>query len=294
MQHITELFCKIDDFCKQFEPILHQQMIEQCSNTRKRQTNASLSELMTIIVLFHQLRYRQFKMFYTFHVKGLLQREFPNMPSYNRFIELMPRCLLGLFAFFQTIKGDCSGVSIVDSTALAVCHNRRIHQHQVFEGHAARGKTSVDWFFGFKLHLVINHLGEIVDFRLTAGNINDRQPVTDLCQHVFGILVGDKGYLGRSLKDRLRQQGVELLTPVRRNMKEVNHTDFEKYLLKRRSLVETVIDELKNLCQIEHTRHRSMMGFLVNLMGGLVAYCLSPNKPKLPLSKGRMIENLMC
>ena len=216
------------------------------------------------------------------------------MPSYNRFIELMPRCLLGLFAFFQTIKGDCSGVSIVDSTALAVCHNRRIHQHQVFEGHAARGKTSVDWFFGFKLHLVINHLGEIVDFRLTAGNINDRQPVTDLCQHVFGILVGDKGYLGRSLKDRLRQQGVELLTPVRRNMKEVNHTDFEKYLLKRRSLVETVIDELKNLCQIEHTRHRSMMGFLVNLMGGLVAYCLSPNKPKLPLSKGRMIENLMC
>lgn len=294
MQHITELFCKIDDFCKQFEPILHQQMIEQSPNTRKRQTNASLSELMTIIVLFHQLRYRQFKMFYTFHVKGLLQREFPNMPSYNRFIELMPRCLLGLFAFFQTIKGNCSGVSIVDSTALAVCHNRRIHQHQVFEGHAARGKTSVDWFFGFKLHLVINHLGEIIDFRLTAGNINDRQPVTDLCQHVFGILVGDKGYLGRSLKARLRQQGVELLTPVRRNMKEVNHTDFEKYLLKRRSLVETVIDELKNLCQIEHTRHRSMMGFLVNLMGGLVAYCLSPNKPKLPLSKGRIIENLMC
>lgn len=294
MQHITELFCKIDDFCKQFEPILHQQMIEQSPNTRKRQTNASLSELMTIIVLFHQLRYRQFKMFYTFHVKGLLQREFPNMPSYNRFIELMPRCLLGLFAFFQTIKGDCSGVSIVDSTALAVCHNRRIHQHQVFAGHAARGKTSVDWFFGFKLHLVINHLGEIVDFRLTAGNINDRQPVPDLCQYVFGILVGDKGYLGRSLKDRLRQQGVELLTPVRRNMKEVNHTVFEKYLLKRRSLVETVIDELKNLCQIEHTRHRSMMGFLVNLMGGLVAYCLSPNKPKLPLSKGRMIENLMC
>lgn len=294
MQHITELFCKIDDFCKQFEPILQQQLIEQCPNTRKRQTKASLSELMTIIVLFHQLRYRQFKMFYTFHVKGLLQREFPNMPSYNRFIELMPRCLLGLFAFFQTIKGNCSGVSIVDSTALAVCHNRRIHQHQVFVGHAARGKTSVDWFFGFKLHLVINHLGEIVDFRLTAGNINDRQPVPDLCQHVFGILVGDKGYLGRSLKDRLRQRGVELLTPVRRNMKEVNHTDFEKYLLKRRSLVETVIDELKNLCQIEHTRHRSMMGFLVNLMGGLVAYCLSPNKPKLPLSKGRMIKNLMC
>lgn len=294
MHHITELFCKIDDFCKQFEPILHQQLIEQRPNARKRQTQAALSELMTVLVLFHQLRYRQFKMFYTFHVKGMLQREFPNMPSYNRFIELMPRCLLGLFAFFQTIKGDCSGVSIVDSTALPVCHNRRIHQHQVFTGHASRGKTSVDWFFGFKLHLLINHLGEIIDFRLTAGNVNDRQPLPDLCQHIFGMLVGDKGYLGRSLTDQLRQQGIKLLTPVRRNMKEVRHTEFETYLLKRRSLVETVIDELKNLCQIEHTRHRSMMGFLVNLMGGLVAYCLSPNKPKLPLSKGRMIENVTC
>jgi hypothetical protein len=239
---------------------------------------------MTITVLFHQLRFRHFKSFYLNHLKPYLYREFPNLPSYNRCIELMPRGLAGLFAFFQTLKASCTGISFIDSTKLAVCHNRRIPRHQVFKDFATRGKGSLGWFFGFKLHIVINHLGGIVDCKLTQGNVDDRKPVGDLCRSLFGVLVGDKGYLGRPLKQKLALQNIQLLIPIRQKMQRVVWTPFEKYLLQHRSLIETVNDQLKNLCQIEHTRHRSMTGFLVNLMSGLVAYCLSPNKPKLKIT----------
>ena len=291
MKHLTELFCQIDDFCQIFEPQLHQHLIENQKRTRQRQTSITLSELMTITVMFHQLRYRQFKTFYIDHVKAMLSREFPNLPSYNRCIELMPRCLLGLCAFFQTIKAPCTGISFIDATALAVCHNRRIKQHRVFADTAQRGKTSVGWFFGFKLHLVINHLGGIVDCKLTAGNTDDRKPVGDLCQHVYGMLTGDKGYLSEKLTQQLHQSGIQLLTPIRRKMKKrPKRTGFELYLLQHRALIETVIDQLKNQSQIQHTRHRSMTGFLVNLMSGLVAYALSSNKPKLSLSKVQALQ----
>ncbi|MDE2422444.1 MAG: IS982 family transposase [Gammaproteobacteria bacterium] len=285
MDNITELFCQIDDFCKTFELNLNKHLIPQVKSTRNRATSISLSELMTIAVLFHQLRFRQFKSFYNHYLKPFLYREFPSLPSYNRCVELMPRCLMGLFAFFQTVKASCTGISFIDSTKLAVCHNRRIPRHQVFKNVATRGKGSLGWFFGFKLHLIINHLGGIVSFKLTQGHVNDRQPVDDLCRSLFGILVGDKGYLGAPLKQKLALQNIQLLTPIRQNMKRVEWTPFEKYLLQRRALIETVNDQLKNLCQIEHTRHRSMTGFLVNLMSGLVAYCLNPDKPKLKITR---------
>ncbi len=258
MDNITELFCKIDDFCKSFEPNSHKHLIAQAKSSRNRATSISLSELMTITVLFHQLRFRQFKAFYLHYLKAFLHREFPNLPSYNRCVELIPRCLMGLSAFFQTIKSTCTGVSFIDSTKLAVCHNRRIPRHQVFKDYATRGKGSLGWFFGFKLHLVIS---------------------------LYGILVGDKGYLGAPLKQNLALKNIQLLTPIRSNMKRVLWTPFEKYLLQHRSLIETVNDQLKNLCQIEHTRHRSVAGFLVNLMSGLVAYCLTPDKPKLRITQ---------
>ena len=291
MDYLTELFCQIDDFCKTFEPQMQKNLISTHKRTRQRATTASLSELITIAILFHQLRYRQFKIFYNDHIKGMLWREFPNMPSYNRCIELMPRCLMGLFAFFQSIKKSCTGISFIDSTRLAVCNNRRIERHQVFKGTAQRGKTSMGWFFGFKLHIVISHLGDIINFSVTQGNVNDRKPVEALSDGLFGILTGDKGYLSAALTKQLAAKEVQLLTPIKKNMKRVEWTPFEKYLLQRRALIETVNDQLKNLCQIEHTRHRSMAGFLVNLMAGLVAYTLSPKKPKLNISPANFLPN---
>ena len=139
------------------------------------------------------------------------------------------------------------------------------------------------WFFGFKLHLVVNSKGELLAVRLTPGNTDDRKPVPALCEGLFGLLFGDKGYLSQDLAKTLEEQGLALVTTLKKNMKPVPRTDFEKAILHRRSLVETVIDELKNLCQIEHTRHRSVSNFLVNLMAGVVAYCLSDKKPTLKL-----------
>lgn len=283
MEHITELFCQVDDFCQTFEQEQKLHLLTIGGQKQQRTAGLSLSELMTLAILFHQWRFRQFKAFYQHYAQPFLRRAFPTLPSYNRCVELMPRCFAALFAFFQTVKGRCTGISFIDSTKLPVCHNRRITRHKVFAAHAGRGKSSLGWFYGFKLHLVINHIGELLDFQLTTGNTDDRKPVKTFCQKLTGLLAGDKGYLSAELREQVADK-VRLITPVRKKMKQLVITPFEKYILKHRSLIETVNDELKNLCQIEHTRHRSINNFLVNLMAGLIAYCLSPSKPKIAIS----------
>jgi transposase len=284
MESLTQLFCLMDDFCREFEAELEKHLMENGVCKRHRQTGLCLSEMMTLVVLFHQLRYRQFKAFYIHHVRQWLCKEFPDAPSYQRCVALMPRCALALTALFETLKGQCTGLSILDSTPLAVCDNLRIKRHRVFKGIAQRGKTSTGWFFGFKLHTVINHNGELLAVKLTPGNVDDRKPVPDLCTQLFGKLYGDKGYLSKTLVTKLREKGIELITKVRRNMKAVTHSAFDLAVLKQRSLIETVFDQLKNLCQIEHSRHRSLANFIVNLLAGIVAYCLEPKKPSLPVS----------
>jgi transposase len=289
MDSLTEDFCLIDDFCRAFEPAWERRLLTTGSKKRRRRSEVSLSELMTRVVLFHQLRFRQFKSFYLGHACRYLRAEFPKLPSYQRCVELLPRCAAPLAALFEVLKGDCDGLSIGDSTPLAVCHNRRIPRHCVFKGHAARGKTSMGWFFGFKLHAIINTKGELIRLKLTPGNVDDRKPIPQLCQGLFGQLFADKGYIAQWLTDALASQGVQLITRLKKNMKAVPRTDFEQAILRRRSLIETVFDELKNLCQIEHTRHRSVANFLVNLMAGIVAYCLSDNKPSLSLSRANLL-----
>lgn len=285
MDSLTELFCLMDDFCRRFEPALEQRLLASGAKKRQRRSDLSLSELMTLTVLFHQLRFRQFKSFYLTYVCRHLRAEFPKLPSYHRCVELLPRCAAPLAALFEALKGQCDGISIADATALAVCDNKRIPRHRVFKDHAERGKTSMGWFYGFKLHAIINSKGELIRLKLTPGNVDDRKPLPDLCQGLFGQLFADKGYIAQWLTEALAEQDLKIVTSLKKNMKPVPRTDFEKAILRRRSLIETVFDELKNLCQIEHTRHRSVFNFLVNLMAGVVAYCLSDKKPTLNLIK---------
>ncbi len=278
---LTELFCHVDDFWQAFEPGWSQEQLVSEQRQRQRSGQLCESEIMTILIHFHQARYRDFKTFYTQHVQQYLQPEFPHLVSYNRFIQLIPRVVIPLCAYLRQCYGQCSGISFIDSTALAVCHNRRIHQHTVFKGVAARGRTSVDWFFGFKLHLVVNDRGEVLACRVTVGNVDDRQPVPDLVQRLSGKLFGDKGYLSQPLVDQLLQQGVHLITKVRSNMKNRLMDMTDKWLLRQRSILETIVDQLKNISQIEHTRHRSLTSFMANLVCGLIAYCHQPKKPSL-------------
>jgi len=280
---LAETFCLIDDFCGVFEPALNKRLLANGSKKRRRKGGLSLSELMTLTVLFHQLRFRQFKSFYLGYACRHLRAEFPGLPSYQRVVELMPRCAAPLAALFECLKGQCDGISIADATSIAVCDNKRISRNRVFKGKAKRGKTSMGWFFGFKLHAVINSRGELLRIRLTPGNVDDRKPIPDLCQGLFGMLFADKGYIAKWLAEALGDMGIKLVTTVKKNMKRVSHTPFEKAVLRRRSLIETVFDQLKNLCQVEHTRHRSDSNFAVNLMAGIVAYCLSEDKPTLSL-----------
>jgi Transposase DDE domain len=166
---------------------------------------------------------------------------------------------------------------------LSVCHNRRIERHRVFDGLAARGKTSMGWFFGFKVHLVINEQGELLAFYLSPGNLDDRKPVPKLTKRLFGKLFGDKGYISQPLFDELLAQDVTLITNVRKNMKNRLLPLMDKLLLRKRAIIETVNDQLKNISQIDHSRHRSVNNFLVNVIAGLIAYTHQPKKPSLNL-----------
>jgi transposase len=214
-----------------------------------------------------------------------LSREFPGLVSYNRFVEFIPSVLLVLCVYLRTsCLGTCTGISFMDSTALAVCKNPRIHSHKVFAGLAQRGKTSTGWFFGFKLHLIFNDRGELLNLLLTPGNIDDRKPVPKMVRKLFGKLFADKGYISKTLRaELLRTFNVQLVTGIRSNMKNALMPLMDKILLRKRAIIETIIDQLKNISQIEHSRHRSPVNFLVNLICGLIAYCRQPKKPSLGL-----------
>lgn len=280
---ILPVFCDIDDFCLLFEPRWHQKLLSAGERRRRRSATLSLSEVMTISVLFHTSGYRNFKTFYTQHVERHLSSAFPRLVSYNRFVELMRDALVPLSAYIETRMGECRGIAFIDSTALRVCHNRRIAAHRVFRGVAQRGKTSVGWFYGFKLHLVINERGELLGVRLTPGNTDDRRPVPALVAGLSGKLIADKGYISGALTAVLCEQGLHLVTKLKRNMRQKFLPLFDKLLLRKRAIIESVIDQLKNISQVEHSRHRSMMNFVVNIIAGLIAYTFREGKPTLDI-----------
>lgn len=278
---ILPVFCDIDDFCQFFEPLWKKRLLSSGERQRDRAARLCLSEVMTIIVMFHASSYRNFKAYYTEQVMRHYVGAFPRLTSYQRFVELMPSALVPLCGYLQTRKGKCSGISFIDSTSVKVCHNRRIHSHKVFESCAARGKTSVDWFYGFKLHLVINDCGELLSLRLTPGNTDDRRPVPRLVKELFGKLFGDKGYISQPLFETLHDEGLQLVTKLRKRMKQRLLSMFDKIMLRKRAIIESVVDQLKNISQIEHSRHRSVANCFVNLLAGLVAYTYREKKPSL-------------
>ncbi len=189
---LLELFCHVDDFCLGFEPEWEQRLLASGAVQRRRSGQLSNSEIMTILIHFHQSQYRTFKAYYTQHVQVHLRGEFPDLVSDGRFVQLIPRVLVLLCAYLVACFGRCTGISFVDSTPVAVCHNRRISQHQVFAGLAARGKTSTGWFFGFKLHLVVNDRGELLAVALTSGRVADVKVLPKLVKRFFGKRCADK------------------------------------------------------------------------------------------------------
>ena len=284
MFNLDYLFCHVDDFCQEFEPKWQQKLLSNGAVTRLRTKSLCLSEIMTILIAFHQNHYRNFKHFYLNHVQQYWLSAFPQLPSYQRFIQWVPSTIIPLCVYLKHCFGNCTGVSFIDSTKIQVCHNRRISCHKVFKNLAARGKTSVDWFFGFKLHLVVNELGEIINMSLTPGNIDDRKPVVELLKELWGKVFADRGYVSQKLATKLLKDfGIEFFAKPKGNMKNKLIKLHDKLLSRKRSIIETINDQRKNVSQIEHSRHRSPVNFCVNILCGLIAYCHQTKKPSLRL-----------
>lgn len=281
---LVETFCDVDDFCQHFEPRWKSFQLGSGMRQRNRAGNLSLSEIVTIMIHFHQSGYRTFKDYYEKHVRKYLSTDFPKLVSYNRFVRLMSRSFVPLVFYLLSKKGDCTGISFVDSTPIRVCKNKRIERHRVFSGIAARGKSTMGYFYGFKLHLVVNERGEILSFQLTPGNTDDRKPLPILFEGLFGKVFADKGYISKDLFTQFFEQEIQLITGIRKNMKNRLMPLMDKILLRKRSIIETINDQLKNISQVEHSRHRSFTNFLVNLVSGLVAYALQPKKPSLKMN----------
>lgn len=276
---ITEIFYLTDEFCLQFDESISNHSL---GNQAKRKPRMSQSEVITIVVMFHYGAFKNLKHFYLHYIKKHLSVDFPNTVSYNRFVELVQSTVLPMTLFLKTCcLGECTGISFVDSTPIRVCKNKRIPRHKVFDGLAQRGKSTMGYFFGFKLHFVINDKGEILNFVITPGNTDDREPLKDkrFIEKLKGKLYADKGYISQQLTEVLFVDGLHLITQIRNNMKNVFMEMKDKIMLRKRSVIETINDELKNICSIEHSRHRSFGNFVTNLISGLIAYCFFPKKP---------------
>ena len=245
-------------------------------------SNLSQSEVMTILIYYHHSGYKCFEYYYKRLVRPVFKTYFPQIVGYKYFLSLIGKCFEAIFMFLQwQIKNsEPTGIYYIDSKKLPVCHNKRIHTHQVFKDLAQRGKSSMGWFYGLKVHLVINNLGQIVSFAFSSANFadNNKKMLKYLLKDLQGMCFGDKGYLTKLFED-FYKNGLHLVTKVRKNMKNKLIPIQQKYQLMKRGLIESVNDILMTVCDIEHTRHRHPKNALVHMMTALVAYNYLDNKP---------------
>ncbi len=276
---VIHIFGVVDEFTLEFDKYADKYSIGYKAKRKPRMSN---SEVMTIMILFQLSGIRCFKWYYTHFVQKHLCMDFPDTVSYNRFVELQKKVVVHMAIFAKTCcLGQCSGISFIDSTPLRVCRNKRIFNHKVFKGIATRGKSTMGYFFGFKLHIVLNEIGQIIDFQITQANVDDRTPIKEnLLKRIWGKLYGDKGYVSKTLSEILFNDGIHFITGIRKNMKNQLMDLYDKIMLRKRSIIETVNDQLKNICMIEHSRHRSFHNFINNVLSGIIAYSFLPKKPK--------------
>lgn len=281
VNNVIELFCAVDDFCIELQKkLLAPSLSESSICQRRRSPGVCESEIMTIVIAFQRSGYRTFKQYYI-AIQVAWKSLFPGLPSYNRFIELMPRVLFQMLLFLYSHKGKKTGISFLDSTPIRVCNIKRAKRNKVFQNVATFGKSTIGWFYGFKLHIVINEVGELLGFRITTANTDDRAPVEDLTKDIIGKCMADRGYLSKALFEKLFQRGLHLVTSIRSNMKKKMLPIIDKILLRKRSLIETVNDQLKNVCHAEHSRHRSVSNFMINIVSALISYARQEKKPQM-------------
>ena len=282
---ITALYCCLDDFCKVLADWEAHRLIPS-EQARRRIGQLSRSEMLFIVVLFHLSPYKHFKAFYLYGIGHQHRACFADLPHDDRFVSLMPRLFVPLMGLLHSTIGAQTGLYFADATKLAVCHNRRIDRHRVFDGLAARGKTTMGWFYGLKRPFVINHKGQVM---APPGNTADSTVLDEITRPLAGKLYADKGYIGRELFGKLWQRGLHLITGIRRNMRNHLMPLADKLMLRKRFVIETVLDILKTEMGLEHSRHRSVINAMVHILSCRVAYAFRPGKPSISQA-GRQIK----
>jgi len=274
------LFYFVDNFCKGFEPWYKKQLLSDRLIKRRREGQLQLSEVLTILIAYHQSGMACFKYFYL-NLCTYSRHLFPGLVHYARFIKLIKQAFPALVCLLKSMAGEITEYLFIDSTPMAVCHNLRERKHKVFKGLAAKGRTSTGWFFGLKIHLIFNTHGEIVRLTITPGNVNDKTSVAEMVKGITAKLIGDKGYLSQKLLQQLFEGGVTLITKIKKNMKNILMDTADKLMLLKRSFIETIFSSLKSLNTLIHHRHRCPINAFSHLIAGLISYQLRTDKPSL-------------
>ncbi len=274
------LFCFVDDFYKGFENWYKKSLLTSGLRKRNRPSSMSLSEIITILIAFHQSGMACFKYFYLELMRNN-RNLFNYLVHYDRFISLIKLAFPAVLCMLKSLEGKITEYMFIDSTPMVVCHRLREKRHKVFKDLAGKGKTSTGWFFGFKLHFIFNSHGEIVRMHVTSGNVDDRSPVKQMLKDISCKLIGDKGYISKKLFTELFEQGTTLITKIRKNMKNCLMDINDKMMLMKRPFIETIFSSIKSLNTLIHSRHRSPINAFCHLFAGLINYQLRTDKPSL-------------
>jgi len=289
---LIQIFCDCDDFCKIVEKFPKPKLLATSGSNPTRKPSITLSECMCIMIIYHHSGMKCFQYYYEEIVLGKKMKSyFPKVPSYNRFIELIPRTTMMLFLFVNLFRrGKSTGYYFADSKKLPVCDNLRIRSNKVFYGIAGRSKSSTGWFYGLKLFLVINPFGQVMNCFITSANMadNNYEGMKRLFKRLKGFVFADKGFISKQSFDFFYQIGLKIVTTIGSNMKNKLMPMIEKLFRMKRGIIESVNDILMTLCDIDHTRHRSPMNAFAHAYAGVAAYTYLDKIPTLFAKKMKL------
>lgn len=267
-------------FCSDFEEKYYTFLKTAGFRKRIRKSKMELAELLTIQILFHLSSYTCFKQFYEKHVE-VVYRDCFFLVSYSQVNKMMNDIPFLIDLFLKTRLQRSEKYYFIDSTSLAVCHRVRAPFNRVFAQQAKFGYSTINGnFFGFKLHLITDHRGEIASYQILPANTHDSKPMVELADGLAGILCGDKGYISEEKRKILASKGLKIITPNKENaLFKTIYRGVEKYMLRKRGLIESVFNKLKNVIHIQTNRSRSVAGFLSHCLSALLAYTFDEKKP---------------
>lgn len=278
------IFSESIEFCHAFENNYYTFLKMAGFKKRLRRSRMELAELLTMQIWFHFSGFKNFKKYYKDYVLKHFKDCFflVSYAQYNKMANEIP-FLLDLFLKSRLKKND--SIFFIDATSLAICHPVRARHNQVFAKEASFGYSTLHGqFFGFKLHLIVNHKGEIANYALSSANHHDSQYMIDLSKGLEGLLCGDKAYISDERRQKLAKQNLKLLTETRKNMHYKNiFCGIEKFIMGHRNLIEAVFNKLKNVFHIQTNRSRSVCGFMTHCISALLAYTFDPKKPAIAL-----------